>query len=161
MLCTECKKNNATVFYQQSINGQSVELALCQECAEKHGILTGDSLFGELFKIPQFSRSAQSTHKSCTLCGSNENNFIKDGKVSCPVCYEIFAEELSAPIKRIHGNVSHIGRAPAKLKKQSDKKRELEELKRKLNEAVEKEEYENAAVIRDRIRDIEASEGGM
>ena len=142
MLCTECKKNTANVFYQQSINGNSVELALCPSCAEKHGFITGTSLFNELFKMPSFTKSTPSSHKSCSLCGSNENNFIKNGKVSCPVCYETFEDELSALIKRIHGNVSHIGRAPAKLKKQSDQKRELDELKRQLNEAISKEEYE-------------------
>lgn len=160
MLCTECKKNNATVFYQQTINGNTSELALCPECAKKHGLLTGGSLFSELFKMPSFVSSAPSAHKTCTLCGSNEMNFIRDGKVSCPVCYEIFAEELNSPIKRIHGNVSHIGRAPSKFKKQNDKKKILKDLKHQLNEAIKNEEYENAAIIRDKIRDIESDEGG-
>lgn len=157
MLCTECKKNTATVFYQQNINGKTTELCLCQECAESHGFLTGSSLFNELFKMPGISgASSKISHKVCTLCGSNENNFIKDGKVSCPVCYEIFADELSGPIKRIHGNVSHIGRAPAKLKKQNDKKLKLDEYKRQLNDAIAKEEYENAAILRDKIRELES-----
>lgn len=161
MLCTECKKNTATVFYQQTINGKVTELSLCPECAEKHGLLTGGSLFSELFKTPSFFKPTPQAHKCCTLCGSNENDFIKDGKVSCPECYTVFAEELAAPIKRIHGNVSHIGRAPAKFKKIYDKKRELDELKRKLEEAIQNEEYEQAAVLRDKIRDIGSSEGGV
>lgn len=156
MLCTECKKNNATVFFKQSINGSTTELCLCQECAEKHGFLTGTSLFNELFKMPNISGAgAKISHKVCSLCGSDENNFIKDGKVSCPVCYETFADELYSPIKRIHGNVSHIGRAPMKLKRQNDKKHKLDELKKQLNDAVQKEEYENAAIIRDKIRELE------
>lgn len=161
MLCSECKKNNATVFYQQTINGKVTELSLCPACAEKHGLLTGGSLFSELFNVPTFLTKSHTSSKKCTLCGSNETNFIKNGKVSCPECYTVFAEELAAPIKRIHGNVSHIGRAPAKFKKQNDKKRELDELKRQLSEAVKNEEYENAAVIRDKIKELESNKGGV
>ena len=156
MLCSECKKNNATVYYQQSINGQSTELALCPECAEKYGILSGASIFGDFFKVPSLMRAKPESHKVCSLCGSDENTFIRNGKVSCPVCYEVFAEELNMPIKRIHGNVSHIGRAPAKFKKQNDKKHILKDLRKKLEEAVKKEEYENAALLRDKIREIES-----
>ena len=156
MLCSECGKNNATVFYQQTINGKSTELSLCHECASKMGIGVGGSLFDGFFKIPSVVRSKPLGDKVCSLCASNENTFIKDGKVSCPECYNTFRDELASPIKRIHGNVSHIGRAPAKLKRQNDKRLVLEELKKKLAHAVENEEYENAAVIRDKIREIEA-----
>ena len=156
MLCSECNKNNATVYYQETVNGKSRELSLCPECASKMGITAGGSLFDGFFKIPTVVRSKPSGSKVCSLCASNENTFIKDGKVSCPECYNTFKEELSSPIKRIHGNVSHIGRAPAKLKRQNDKRLVLEELKRKLSDAIKNEEYENAAVLRDKIRDIEA-----
>lgn len=155
MLCTECKKNTATVFYEETINPKTTELALCPDCAKKHGLLSGSSLFSGLFNIPFSVPKAPSSGKKCSLCASDETNFIKDGKVSCPVCYEVFAEELERAIKRIHGNVSHIGRSPAKYKKINDKKRMLDDLKRRLEEAVKKEEYENAALIRDKIRDIE------
>lgn len=157
MICSECKSNNATLFYQQTINGKTTELNLCPECAAKHGLLGGTSLFSELFSVPKFIKSTgtKTARKTCSLCGKDETNFISDGKVSCPVCYETFAEELSAPIKRIHGNVSHIGRAPFKFRKQNDKEKKLKELRRKLKEAIANEEYENAAIIRDKIREIE------
>ena len=156
MLCSKCNKNNASVFYQESLNGKSRDLALCHECAGKMGITTGDSLFNGFFKIPSIARTAPVGNKVCSLCASNENNFIKGGKISCPECYNTFREELASPIKRIHGNVSHIGRAPAKLKRQNDKKLVLEELKKKLNEAIKNQAFEDAAVLRDKIRDIEA-----
>ena len=159
MICSECKSNNATMFYTQTINGETTELALCPECAAKHGLFSGSSLFSDLFTIPAFIKSpkTEQNRKICSLCGKDEKSFIKDGKVSCPVCYETFEEELSAPIKRIHGNVSHIGRAPSKLKKQNDKKRMLTDLKTQLETAIKNEEYENAAIIRDKIRAMENS----
>lgn len=161
MICSECKSNNATMFYQQTINGKTSELALCKDCAAKHGIISGTSLFSDLFNIP-FIKTARSeeNHKVCSLCGKDEKSFIKDGKVSCPVCYETFADELSVPIKRIHGNVSHIGRAPSKFKRQNDKKKVLADLKKQLEEAIKGEEYENAAVLRDKIRGIENAADG-
>ena len=64
------------------------------------------------------------------------------------------------PIKRIHGNVSHIGRAPSKFKRQNDKKKVLADLKKQLEEAIKGEEYENAAVLRDKIRGIENAADG-
>ncbi|MBE6605922.1 MAG: hypothetical protein E7635_02655 [Ruminococcaceae bacterium] len=158
MLCTDCNKNMASVFYEHTVNGKTNSLSLCSECAKKRGILSSDMLFSEILSIPFKVKSTPTSHKVCSLCGSDETNFIRDGKVSCPVCYETFETELESPIKRIHSNVSHIGRAPAKYKKQSDKKRVLEGLKRQLEQAVKNQEYENAAVLRDKIREIEACE---
>lgn len=157
MICTECKNSNATMFYQQTINGKTTEHALCPECAAKHGLLSGTSLFSDLFNIPSFIKTAkpEESRKVCSLCGKDEKSFISGGKVSCPVCYETFADELYTPIKRIHGNVSHIGRAPAKFKKQNDQKQLLNDLKAQLKTAIANEEYENAAVLRDKIRGIE------
>ncbi len=157
MICSECKNNNAAFFYQQTVNGKTTEMNLCRECAAKHGLFTGTSLFSDLFNIPSFIKAPgiKSSKKLCSLCGMDETSFIKNGKVSCPVCYETFAEELYSPIKRIHGNVSHIGRAPSKFKKQNDKLKLLSELRAKLKDAIEKEVYEDAAVLRDKIKEVE------
>lgn len=156
MLCTECKKNNATVFYTQTINGNKTELALCKECASNFGMPSTTSLFSDLFSLPFTLDSTPKTLKKCSLCASTERDFIKDGKVSCPECYNTFKDELERAIKRIHGNVTHIGRAPSKYKKQNDKRNKLESLRKKLEELIKNEEYENAAKVRDQIRAIEA-----
>ena len=119
MLCERCKKNTATVFYEENINGESRSYSLCSECASE---------------------------------------LKKSGKTGCPECYKTFGEELRSTIRSIHGNVKHIGRAPAKFRKSREKENELKELKKQLKEAIANENFESAANIRDKIRAMEKGE---
>lgn len=169
MLCERCKKNTATVFYEENINGESRSYSLCSECAaemKKSGELSGffpfsglgsmhDQLFGGLFGI---SEPTAKTRKACTLCGSTFTDFQKNGKTGCPECYKTFKDELKSTIRSIHGNVNHIGRAPAKFRKSREKENELKALKAQLKEAIANEDFETAAMLRDRIRAMEKSE---
>ena len=169
MLCERCKKNTATVFYEESINGESRSYSLCQECAaemKKSGELSGffpfagfgnmhDQLFGGLFGSVE---AQEKLRKVCPLCASSFSDLKKNGKVGCPECYKTFGEELSATIHSIHGNVKHIGRAPAKFRKNREKENEIKALKKQLKEAIAAENFEDAAKLRDKIRSMESSE---
>lgn len=169
MLCERCKKNNATVFYEESINGESRSYSLCSACAsemKKSGELSGlfpfsgfasvqDQLFGGLFGI---SEPALKTRKVCPLCAATFSDFQKNGKTGCPECYKTFGEELKGTIRSIHGNVKHIGRSPAKFSKVREKENELKELKNQLKTAIADEDFETAATLRDKIRAIESRE---
>lgn len=176
MLCEKCKKNNASFFFEENINGKKRSYALCQSCAEelkKSGELSNtdflnfgfsaplsslhDSLFGSLFgsssQIGQIS-----TKKSCPGCGSTLHDFRRLGKAGCGECYKTFAAELEGTIRSIHGNAKHTGRAPAKAKEKSKKESELNSLKNELKSAIENEEFEKAASLRDKIRSLEGKE---
>lgn len=169
MLCERCKKNTATVFYEENINGESRSYSLCSECAselKKSGELSGffpfssfgsmhDQLFGGLFGISEPTAKAR---KSCPMCAATFSDFQKNGKTGCPECYKTFGEELRSTIRSIHGNVKHIGRAPAKFRKSREKENELKELKKQLKEAIANENFESAANIRDKIRAMEKGE---
>lgn len=169
MLCERCKKNNATVFYEESINGENRSYSLCSACAsemKKSGELSGlfpfsgftsvqDQLFGGLFGI---SEPALKTRKVCPLCAATFSDFQKNGKTGCPECYKTFGEELKGTIRSIHGNVKHIGRSPTKFKKVREKENELKELKNQLKTAIANEDFETAATLRDKIRAIESRE---
>lgn len=169
MLCERCKKNTATVFYEESINGDSRSYSLCAECAskmKKNGELSGlfsfsefggihDQLFGGLFGI---SEPFEKTQKACPMCASSFSDFKKNGKTGCPECYKTFGDELKSTIHSIHGNVKHIGRAPAKFRKDREKENELKTLRKQLKDAVASEDFETAATLRDKIRNIEKSE---
>lgn len=166
MLCERCKKNTATVFYEESFNGESRSYSLCSECAsdmKKNGELSGlfgfsalggmnDQLFGGLFGL---SEPATKARKVCPLCASAFSDLRANGKVGCPKCYEVFADELKGTIRSIHGNVKHIGRAPLKFRKGREKENELKSLKNQLKEAIANEDFESAATLRDKIRAIE------
>jgi protein arginine kinase activator len=167
MICERCKKNTATVFYQENINGEARSFSLCSECAaglQKSGEISGifpfggtgglhDQLFGGLFGN---SAVHTKTRKACELCGSTFSDFQKDGKTGCPECYKTFDEELKSTIRSIHGNVKHIGRAPAKFRKNQEKVNELKSLKAELANAITEENFELAATLRDKIRALES-----
>lgn len=169
MLCERCKKNNATVFYEENINGETRSYSLCSACAsemKKAGELSGlfpfsgftsmqDQLFGGLFGI---SEPAVTPRRSCPLCSATLSDFKKNGKTGCPECYKTFGEELKGTIRSIHGNVKHIGRSPAKFRKNREKENELKELKKLLKKAISNEDFETAADLRDKIRAMESNE---
>ncbi len=169
MICERCKKKEATVFYEENINGATRSYSLCSECAaelNKSGDLSGlfafggasslhDQLFGGLFGL---SQAPQKLRKICPLCQSTLADFQKDGKTGCPECYSTFGEELRATIRSIHGNVKHTGRSPAKFRKSREKQNELKELKEALAKAIASESFELAAELRDKIRAVESKE---
>ncbi len=180
MLCEKCKKNNATFFFEENINGKKRSFALCNECADemkKSGeIKTGeslfdspfytdpfasvkDSLFGTLFGAAQ-SPYALSSKKSCPSCGFTFEDFRRTGKAGCPDCYKAFSEELEGSIRQIHGSAVHEGRAPAASKKKHEKENMLKSLKKELKNAISNEEFEMAAELRDKIKELEADKGG-
>lgn len=165
MLCERCHKKEASVFYEETVNGTSRSLSLCPSCAEemqKTGELSMDTffslpyegLFGGLFGHTEVPRR---TEKACPLCGSTLRQFAKDGKTGCPECYRTFKNELGDTVRSIHGSTKHIGRAPQKFKQLKDDENRLLTLKAQMKEAIEKENFELAAKLRDEIRTLEAN----
>lgn len=172
MLCEKCKKNNASFFFEENINGKKRSMALCSACAEElqqNGMLQGgeslfdsfglpssihDSLFGSLFASPKKTMSIGSK-KDCSACGSTLDDFRKIGKAGCGECYKTFASELEPTIRSIHGNAKHTGRAPARAKAVLKKEQELKSLREQLQKAIENEEFEQAVLLRDQIKSIE------
>ena len=179
MLCEKCNKNPATVMYKENINGHVKSFALCAKCASEltempgygksvysQGDSLGDvfenvnSLFGSLFGLPaQQVRRQTGEEKKCTLCGAAFAELVKEGKVGCPECYKVFAEELAPTISRIHGTGVHIGTAPERYKEGRERKERIAELESKLKRAVEAEEYEEAAKLRDELRKLKSEDG--
>ena len=168
MLCEKCKKNPATVHLKQAINGTVTEQHLCQACAEADGFLTDmtwnhgsfGSLFDDMFQdmfhfsaAPEALGTKEGTTR-CPVCGMTLEQFKQGGKLGCAACYETFAPYLQPTLKSIHGSNEHKGKIPKKSGGQMMARREMETLKRKLALAIEKEEFEEAAKLRDRIRQL-------
>lgn len=177
MMCEKCKKNKATVFYEENINGKKRSYSLCEDCAaelQKSGELPQtedifdsfsfaspfaalhDSLFGSLFALPSDARQ-RTDEKRCPSCGSTLEDFSRRGKAGCPDCYKTFSEELDPTIRSIHGNAKHSGRAPLRLRAKREKDDELKKLKKALKDAIAEERFEEAAELRDRIRNMEGT----
>jgi protein arginine kinase activator len=94
---------------------------------------------------------------SCSVCGMTYEEFKNKGQLGCENCYTAF-KQLDTIIKNMHGSNKHMGKIPNRGQKDLIVKRELENLKKKLSEAIKIEEYEDAARIRDEIRAIEKGE---
>ena len=162
MLCENCKKNNATVHVKHVINGEVKESYMCRECAEKAGFNTSFS-FNDMFK-DLFNATAESavlgngmsgTVKKCPSCGMTYQQFRHEGKLGCGQCAEAFGVNMDSTLKNIHGSSEHKGKIPHKSGGILMVKREKELLRKKMAEAIEKEDFEEAAKIRDRLRSLE------
>ena len=163
MKCEKCNEREATVLYKQTINGETTSAHLCAECAAKAqseaGFSThfpfGGDLFGNLFGISAPVKVPAS--KKCT-CGASFADVRRAGKVFCAKCYETFADELAPTIHSLYGKAVHVGRAPAKKAAARDKQNRLAKLKNDLRAAIEAENFEDAAKLRDEIKLLEKEE---
>jgi protein arginine kinase activator len=92
----------------------------------------------------------------CPSCGYEYSDFKKIGRFGCPDCYEAFEAQLVPMLRQIHGNTHHSGTAPENVQPRVKRRRRVSELKQELARAIEAENYERAAEIRDEIADMES-----
>ncbi|MFA4991972.1 MAG: UvrB/UvrC motif-containing protein [Candidatus Omnitrophota bacterium] len=166
MMCDICSKNQATVHLTEIIDDQITEMHLCEECAQKKGAQMeshfglSDLLAGLADLGTQFNSKTKSEAKiKCPKCGLTYEDFRKVGRLGCGECYSAFKDSLVPLLKRIHGSIQHYGKSPKKAVKVTKVKNELQELKDRLQKAVQNEEFEEAARLRDRIKDFEKKGG--
>ena len=169
MLCQHCKKNEATTVVKTMINGEYAEYRLCHECAHELGY---DSMFpdfsadfgGLLSSFFSNALPAISGAAHCNTCGSTLNDIKRTGKVGCADCYDTFFSELMPTIRNIHGNTEHKGKRPnvSEYTVNEDKKDQTESaedklsaLRAELKKAIEDENFERAAQLRDEIKELE------
>jgi protein arginine kinase activator len=161
MLCDICGKNPATVHLTEIIDDQMTELHLCEECAQKKSLemeqqfglsdlLAGMAEFGKPTKELETAESIK-----CVNCNLTYADFKKIGRLGCGECYNAFRKYLTPLLKRIHGSSQHIGKSPLKVARPIKKKLDLQDLRFKLQKAIETEAFEEAAKIRDRIKELE------
>ncbi|MBZ2175200.1 UvrB/UvrC motif-containing protein [Schnuerera sp. xch1] len=167
MLCQMCNKNQATVHYTKIINGKVEELHLCEDCAMNNSEFGFDTTFSfhKLLTdlIDNFQEGVpkkQVSNIECPFCGLNYSEFRKTGKFGCAQCYETFEPNLNPLFRGIHGHDEHTGKVPRRANAAVATKREIEKLKRKLDELVAKEAFEEAAKVRDRIKELEKKFNG-
>ena len=162
MMCEKCGKNLATTHIKTVINGAVNEKNLCAFCAAKEGYSSfdGHSLSNMLAQMLYDTGKEKSlANGRCKCCGASFSDIAESGKVGCSECYENFKEELIPTLNRLHGKVKHIGRTPSGSAEEKDNLDEkISKLREKLNAAVEKEEFEKAAKLRDEIKLLEKEE---
>ncbi|MDD3119735.1 MAG: UvrB/UvrC motif-containing protein [Victivallales bacterium] len=167
MICEICNKNPATIHIQEIINGQKKVLHICAECAAKKSaenpLLQGFNVAEMLYNLSgQFGLGAfqpapqepSEIDLVCPGCGWHSEDLKRTGKLGCQECYKTFREVLDKALKNMHRGMLHVGKAPAAMGDANSENRRMAELMRlqqELEELVGREEYEKAAVVRDKI----------
>lgn len=162
MDCQQCNVRPATVRLKQESKGKVSEFFLCDVCANHNSTIH----FGAPLNINDFLLGFMNVHNKgktnnnvqtmmCDICGLTFEKFKESGKLGCQTCYEKFEDKLDPIIKRIHGNSKYQGKIPSKLYAYIQKNNEIDELRVMLKDSIRREEYEKAAEIRDKIKELE------
>ncbi len=161
MLCQNCKQMPATSHIHSVVGGVVNDTYLCSECAAnlKNSGFSHNDIFDLLSSFLMSSDKSAEDTVTCECCGTSFEEITKTGRVGCGNCYKVFNKQLSPALVRIHGKMSHVGKGSGMTndfeqtvdtaKTKADR---IEAMKKELEDAIKKEEYEKAAVLRDEIK---------
>src|SRR5437762_14382572 len=156
MLCCICKEKDAKVHLTQIVGEKMQKVDLCEDCAKKKGVddTAGASLADLLLGLGASQELVQSSGPEikCPHCGFTQADSKKAGRLGCSECYVTFAEGLEGLLKTKHKGIKHIGQVPQSLQHSRDLSDRLKGLQKKLDKAIEDEDFEQAAQVRDAIK---------
>ncbi|ABO48727.1 UvrB/UvrC protein [Desulforamulus reducens MI-1] len=166
MLCDRCQKRPAEVHFTQIINNSKKQMNLCSTCASE--LQAGSLGFAPQLNLHDFLAGLINHHFTgssiqtnalpqmrCEKCGSTEAQVAKTGLFGCSECYSQIGERVRPLLKRIHGSSIHTGKVPKRTGGTALIAKEIRILKNQLQNAIKYEEFEEAASIRDRIKELE------
>lgn len=170
MKCDICKSNESTIHIQEVINNNIKTIHICEDCAKNYGFKNdimdvGFNLY-KLFSQLSTNENLEEKEKTNTLfkkdensitcpeCGISYNEFLEIGKLGCGYCYVAFKDQIKPILRRIHGTIFHKGKIPFKFRKKIKIIKEIKSLNNRLKRAVKKEKYEEAVVLRDKIKSL-------
>jgi len=166
MLCCICKEKEATVHLTQIAGDKMQKVDLCEECSKTKGINDpagfnlADLLLG-LGASQEIEQAAGGVELKCPRCGFTQADFKKAGRLGCPACYRTFADGLEGLLKSMHKGTKHVGKVPEGLRQNRDLTERLKTLQKKLAKAVEDENFEQAALLRDEIKQMNVKLGNL
>lgn len=167
VLCQYCQQRPATVHLTKIINFEKTELHLCEVCAKaagnELGVMFGNNftfqnlivgLLGDVdFEIDQ--QPSIGGEIRCRNCGLTFSDFKNTGLLGCGECYHHFKMGLEPLFKKVHGSITHTGKVPRRTGGKVRIRKEIQDLRHQLQHAIQKEDYEQAASLRDEIRQLE------
>lgn len=163
-ICEVCKKQIATIHITDIHNNVKKELHMCEGCAEAKGVSVKQSLsvpqiMASLGKGAAKTKVKRERNLTCDQCGMTWREFRTRGRLGCAHDYTAFATHLKPMLGEIHGGAEkHRGKSLRVDPAARDVRREIAECQRQLREAVEREAYEEAAVLRDRLARLQPPE---
>lgn len=172
MLCENCKEREAVIHLTQIVDNSVTTMHLCEPCAAEKGVETGSSV--AKFPLGDFLATLGKTGGGepaeagldipCRSCGATLRDFRTTGRLGCAVCYESFESHLRDLLRRLHGSATHVGESYQKTGQSGQTgqmgqvalpRGELDDLRDQLRRAIESENFELAAELRDQIRVLE------
>ena len=162
MDCDICGKK-AKVHLTQLVGGQIKKIALCDDCAKEKGVTdpTGFALAEMLLgktpgkMVAPVPPVVQGVGRRCPGCGFTLDDLRRIRRFGCAACYTTFKEEVGQMLRGMHKGAKHCGKVPSGLMELHERTQRLEELRGRLDQAITSENYEEAAGLRDEIRQIE------
>ncbi|MDE2028762.1 MAG: UvrB/UvrC motif-containing protein [Candidatus Omnitrophica bacterium] len=175
MTCDICGKKKATVHLTEIVDDQMSEMHLCEECArqkssqmeQQFGL--ADLLAGLADPGKAAAKESEKNVLKCSRCALLYEDFRKFGRLGCSECYTSFKEHLTGLLRKIHGSNKYLGKTPGASQESGGKglaekpvallpSDDLLDLKQQLKTAIAAEDFEKAAIIRDKIRNLEQKE---
>ncbi len=172
MTCDICGKKKATVHLTEIVDEQMSEMHLCEECArqkssqmeQQFGLADLLAGLSDTAK-PSATKESEKNVLKCARCGLPYEDFRKFGRLGCGECYTSFKEHLTGLLRKIHGSNKYMGKTPVNYREHQGDLPEgavallpsddLSDLKQQLHSAIAAEDFEKAAQIRDKIRNVE------
>ena len=170
MLCQECQKRPAAVHFVRIVQGQKTEVHICEVCARAKGEMMGHApngfsihqlISGFLHPEAVFHAHAQAEAQAktqelrCEHCGLSISQFRKMGRFGCSQCYATFSEPLDHLFKKVHGSTTHSGKIPKRAQQHIHQQNEVAQLRKQMSKLIIEEQFEQAAQLRDHIRQLE------
>jgi protein arginine kinase activator len=161
MKCEICGLRDAMIHIRQIQKSSVHELHICEECAQEKGLIKEEeselsisNLLSGLIEGKEAAGSEEAA-ESCPKCGTKAAEFRKRGKLGCPSCFDAFQRDVRSILSQMAGRTRHVGKLPRSEEPRGRAGPDRETLSDELREAIEREDYESAALLRDKIRELE------
>jgi protein arginine kinase activator len=152
MMCEICGSEDGRIKYTKVINGEKVEFFICEDCAKQKGF---QPLISPSEELDEGGEKRKEVKKyKCPRCGWKLIDIEKKAKLGCPECYKMFKAQMITIVGELHGESKHKGKAPVHDKRKLILRRRIREVKKALDDALKKEEYQLAAELRDKIKTL-------
>ncbi len=156
-MCDECGKRPAVYYMKNVINGVTSERYLCEECKKKHGFIKPSMPdFGNLFSAfgnplaALYDAPVKKSRIKCPTCGYGSDEYLETGFLGCPDCYKAFESVIYPALGKMQKDVKHVGKSPKEF--YSPEEAKYNELLRKRDEAVAREDFKLAAQLTEEMR---------